>query len=77
MAEDMIIREMYFVQDLLFESELEAHNFDEGKPHLVRKVYVTCAEEDKNKPELDLDLVGWIFSDYKNLVEELELEREF
>lgn len=69
------IRKMYFIYDLLLESEEIAKERSEGKEYLVREVYVGCEAKDLKSNELDIDEYrGYIFSDPEKLMGELSYE---
>lgn len=70
------VKEMYFVHDMLIADKKEAHKFDDGKPYLVKQVFVGCELEDLEKSELEFDKYqGWIFGEQQSLIDELEYER--
>ncbi|USK72656.1 hypothetical protein [Peribacillus asahii] len=70
-----VIRKMYFVHDLLFAEKEEAHKFDDGKPYLVREVFVGCEERDMDCKELDpYEYSGWMYSDVDVLKEQISLD---
>lgn len=72
---DRTVREMYFVHDLLVANKEEAHKFDDGKPYLVKRVFVGCESEDLEKSQIEFEKYqGWIFEKQQSLIEELEFE---